>query len=144
MSLQSSSARKIYRLRSRRAYWVVVAVVLAVVALVPVAGRAWFQQKPGEFPKLPPDAVRMPDANQQNEINAHQQQELHLEAANAERKKELTAETTELLKLATELKAEVDKTNKDTLSLTVIHKADLIEKLAHDVKKKMKLTVGPG
>ena len=40
------------------------------------------------------------------------------------------------------LKAEVDKTNKDMLSLNVIRKADEIEKLAHNVKEKMKLTVG--
>jgi hypothetical protein len=36
----------------------------------------------------------------------------------------------------------VDKTNKDMLSLNVIRKADEIEKLAHSVKEKMKLTVG--
>ena len=39
-------------------------------------------------------------------------------------------------------KAEVDKTTKDTLSISVIRKADAIEKLAHEVKEKMKLTVG--
>ena len=49
--------------------------------------------------------------------------------------------TARLLQLATELKAEVDKTNKETLSLNIIRKADTIEKLAHDVKEKMKLTV---
>ena len=42
--------------------------------------------------------------------------------------------------MATDLKAEVDKTTKDTLSLSVIRKADEIEKLAHSVKEKMKLT----
>jgi hypothetical protein len=36
----------------------------------------------------------------------------------------------------------VDKTDKDTLSISVIHKADIIEKLAHDVKEKMKFSVG--
>jgi hypothetical protein len=44
--------------------------------------------------------------------------------------------------MAVELKAEVDKTNKDTLSLSVIRKADAIEKLAKTVKDKMKQT-GP-
>jgi hypothetical protein len=44
--------------------------------------------------------------------------------------------------MAAELKAEVDKTTKDTLSLNVIRKADEIERLAHNVKEKMKLTVG--
>ena len=47
-----------------------------------------------------------------------------------------------LLELATQLKDEVDKTSKDTLSLNVIRKAESIEKLAHGVKEKMKLTMG--
>jgi hypothetical protein len=34
----------------------------------------------------------------------------------------------------------VDNTSKDTLSLDVIRKAEQIEKLAHSVKQKMKLT----
>jgi len=46
--------------------------------------------------------------------------------------------------MAIVLKAEVDKTTKDTLSLNVIRKADEIEKLAHSVKEKMKVAVGPG
>lgn len=69
-------------------------------------------------------------------------QNTNFNAANAARRKELAADSAELLKLATELKAEVDKTTKDTLSLTVIRKAGEIEKLAHDVKEKMKQTTG--
>jgi hypothetical protein len=34
----------------------------------------------------------------------------------------------------------VDKTDKDTLSINVIRKAEMIEKLAKGVKEKMKLT----
>ena len=37
-----------------------------------------------------------------------------------------------------ELKSQVDKSNKDTLSLDVVRKADEIEKLARSVKEKMK------
>jgi hypothetical protein len=74
----------------------------------------------------------------------HQQQgkKQSSDAANAERKKLIADESALLLKLATDLKTEVDKTDKDTLSLSVIRKADVIEKLARDVKEKMKLTVG--
>jgi hypothetical protein len=36
--------------------------------------------------------------------------------------------------MAIDLKAEVDKTTKETLSITVIRKAGEIEKLAHTVK----------
>lgn len=64
------------------------------------------------------------------------------DAANTERRKQIADDSARLLKLATDLKAEVDKTTKDTLSLNVIRKADEIEKLAHTVKEKMKLTAG--
>jgi hypothetical protein len=57
---------------------------------------------------------------------------------NADRQKQLVTDTQKLLVLAQELKFDVDKSNKDTLSLDVIRKADEIEKLAHSVKEKMK------
>ena len=57
---------------------------------------------------------------------------------NADRQKKLKEDTAKLLELANELKAAVDKSNKDTLSLDVVRKADAIEKLAHSVKEGMK------
>lgn len=83
----------------------------------------------------------MPDQSQADAINGQQTGVQSFEAANAERKKQISAESVKLLKLATELKAEVDKTDKDTLSVGVVHKADEIEKLAHSLKEKMQLTV---
>ena len=96
------------------------------------------------YPHIPPELNRIPDSNQANQINDQQQKKQDFEAANAARKKQINAESAKLLKLATELKAEVDKTDKDTLSIGVIRKADEIEKLARSLKEKMKLTVGPG
>ena len=55
-----------------------------------------------------------------------------------ERQKKIMDDTARLLQLATELKTDVDKTTKDEMSLEVIRKADEIEKLAHDVKLRMK------
>ncbi len=55
-----------------------------------------------------------------------------------ERQKKLVADTDRLLSLANELKTDMDKTSKDTLSLDVVRKADEIEKLAHSVKERMK------
>ena len=66
----------------------------------------------------------------------------NFDAANLERKRQIADDSAKLLKLASDLKSEVDKTSKDTLSLGVIRKADEIEKLAHNVKEKMKLTMG--
>jgi nitric oxide reductase activation protein len=57
---------------------------------------------------------------------------------NMDRQKQIVADTQKLLDLATQLKTDVDKSNKDTLSLDVIRKADEIEKLAKQVKEKMK------
>jgi len=57
---------------------------------------------------------------------------------NSDRQKRLVADTEKLLALATDLKAQVDKSTKDTLSVDVIKKADEIEKLAHSVKERMK------
>ena len=57
---------------------------------------------------------------------------------NQERQSALKHDTDELLKLATELKASVDKTSEKTLSVEVIRKAQQIEKLAKNVREKMK------
>jgi hypothetical protein len=57
---------------------------------------------------------------------------------NIERQRKIVEDTAKLLSLATELKGDVDKSDKNTLSLDVIKKADEIEKLAHSVKEKMK------
>jgi hypothetical protein len=59
-------------------------------------------------------------------------------ARNSERQKKLVADTDKLLELATDLKAQVGKTNRDILSVDVIKKAEEIEKLAHNVKERMK------
>jgi hypothetical protein len=65
-------------------------------------------------------------------------QEQQARARNSERQKKLVDDTNKLLALATDLKTQVDKTNKDILSVDVIKKADEIEKLAHSVKERMK------
>jgi hypothetical protein len=57
---------------------------------------------------------------------------------NLERQKKIVDDTAKLLSLATELKGDVDKSDKNMLSLDVIKKADEIEKLAHSVKERMK------
>jgi len=52
--------------------------------------------------------------------------------------KQLADDTALLLTLANELKAELDKSSTDTLSLGVIKKAQQVEKLAHKVRDEMK------
>jgi hypothetical protein len=89
-----------------------------------------------------PAANRAPDANDQMEMQQKGLKRASFEAANAERKRQLDSDSALLLKLASELKAEIDKTPQDTLSLSVVRKAEEIERLAHNVQVKMKLTVG--
>ncbi len=57
---------------------------------------------------------------------------------NADRQKMLEADTEKLLLLAQQLKVEVDKSNKDMLSIDVVRRAEQIEKLARSVKEKMR------
>ncbi len=49
-------------------------------------------------------------------------------------KQEVAKECADLLQMATALKSEVDKSNKDMLSVTVVRKASQIEQLAHKVR----------
>ena len=119
--------------------------ILGTLALLTGAASPQEGQSPNpDKPYLMPEANRLPDANDQLKMREQKSKQVSFEAANAERKKELTDDSAKLLTLAIALKAEVDKTNKDMLSLRVIRKADEIEKLAHNVKEKMKLTVGGG
>jgi hypothetical protein len=76
---------------------------------------------PAQQPDLPPD------------MQKRMQKE-----ANKQRQAELKRDTDKLLKLSTELKDYVDKSNENVLSLDVIKKAEEIEKLARSVKTKMR------
>lgn len=87
---------------------------------------------------------------QQNPPVTHQsQQELDMQQrqvkeANKKRQQDIRDETEKLYQLATDLKAAVEKSNENTLSLDVIRKAEEVEKLAKKVREKMKEAVGPG
>ncbi|WP_158944285.1 hypothetical protein [Granulicella sp. S190] len=111
--------------------------VIGMVLAVGVSGRVsegQFQPIPQQhLPGQTHDRTGDPDPN----ADSHrlEQQE---EVRSAERQKRLVADTDKLLALATDLKQQVDKTNKNILSVDVIKKAEEIEKLAHSVKERMK------
>ena len=90
---------------------------------------------------IDPAANRPPDKNDQMAMRQRNATKASYEAANEERKRQLTDDSAALLALSNELKEELDKTTKDTLSLDVVRKADEIARLAHTVQLKMKLTV---
>lgn len=59
-------------------------------------------------------------------------------AMNKQRFDDLKKDTDKLLELATELKQNVDRANENVLSLDVVKKADEIDKLAKQIREKMK------
>ena len=102
--------------------------------MFPPIGKQSQQQIPGLPPKPGTDVIPDDPPNPMAARRAEQQAKLQ----NDDRQKRLVADTAKLLALATDLKAQVDKSTKDTLSVDVIKKADEIEKLAHSVKERMK------
>jgi hypothetical protein len=87
----------------------------------------------------PPPLIRPNGPVEETGPSIPQQVEKEMEKkANAQRQAELKRDTDRLLKLSTELKDYVDKTNENVLSMEVMKKAEEIEKLAHSVRTKMR------
>lgn len=57
---------------------------------------------------------------------------------NTQRQDQIISDSAKLLALAQELKVEVDKSNKNTLALNVVKKAEEIEKLSKSIKERMR------
>jgi hypothetical protein len=95
----------------------------------PVIGQPPVTGRPGGIPGTGPE---------ENSPEIEQMLHRQAEARNSDRQKQLVKDTDKLYALATELKDEVAKSNKDTLSVEVIKKAEEIEKLAKSVREKMK------
>jgi hypothetical protein len=85
-----------------------------------------------------PSPGQMPPSNSPDDQGRERLEKEMQKKANEDREAQLRRDTDRLLKLATELKNYVDKTNQDTLSVNVVKKAEEIEKLAKSVKEKMK------
>ncbi len=116
-----------------------IALVLLPVCSVRLSGGQMFppqQTIPGRQSPGTPKS-QMPGADDPSPLDPNRE-ERQAKLRNDDRQKKLVADTDKLLALATDLKAQVDKSTKDTLSVDVIKKADEIEKLAHSVKERMK------
>jgi hypothetical protein len=88
--------------------------------------------------QVPDDRPDVGEAMKMKDVNGVKT----FETANTDRKRQISDDSAILVKLATELKNAVDMTSKDTLSIGIIRKADEIERLAREVRLKMKLTAG--
>jgi hypothetical protein len=84
-----------------------------------------------------------PQFERRQDPSQKEMQDRMMREANKKRQQDIRDDTDKLFQLATELKAAVDKTNENLLSLDVVRKADEVEKLAKKVKDKMKDAIGP-
>ena len=89
-----------------------------------------------------PAPARSPQIETRQDPAQKEMQDRMAREANKKRHQDIRNDTEKLFQLATELKAAVDKSNENLLSLEVIRKAEDVEKLAKKVKEKMKESVG--
>jgi hypothetical protein len=113
--------------RSLLFFWIVSVFLLCLPAAA--------QGTSGQIPSPPTHEINPPMEG--DEARARIQHEMEKKAAK-ERVAALKNDTDKLLRLSVELKSYVDKSDENVLSLTVIKKAEEIEKLAKSVKDKMK------
>ncbi len=132
MKVPRKNIKKFVNLSRARASQLCVFVTLACVALVAGAGilHSQVQSEPSPAPanSSPPASTQalVPTGQGQPQVNE----------APAAPKSQIAEDSANLLNLASGLKAEVDKTSRDTLSILVIKKANEIEQLAHRMRTK--------
>lgn len=131
-------------MRSSKKNTVVVTALSAVAVIFIASGSALpalnGQMQKGATPSLgspvpPVGAEAMPEPGGPGEAHMRRVQESQ---AMDERHKKMESDADKLLKLATDLKFEVDHSTKNETSVSAFLKADQIEKLAHDVKQRLK------
>jgi len=118
---------------------------LVVMVLIPLIGWGLLQQNnPPNTPRNIPEFInRPPDFSDQARMRQQGLSEQRFSAINAIRKQQVTDDSAKLLKMATDLKEDVEKSEKGKLSPETIHKAEVIEKLARSIKEKMSTSVIP-
>ena len=125
--------------------WWCVALLAALVPCgfgqQPDSQRPSNQAEPKPSPLLEPgNGGRIPDSNDMARMREQQLKRASFAAANAERKRQLDADSLALLRFATELNEDVEKDN-HRLSSELLQKIEQIERLAHNVQVKMKITM---
>jgi hypothetical protein len=132
---------------------------LAVIAAIPFSASVPLSPQAGGAPgsAMPRDVstwtAASPMANPSAGANSSLENSMRtqaywkgLEQLNQLRHKEMSSDTEKLLALANQLKAETDKAStgkasQDALSLAAVRQAEQIEKLAHNVREKMRTSV---
>lgn len=104
--------------------------------------QAQVQQPPPRHTVLDPAVNRPPDANKIMLMREQQAKKKKFDAANIERKRQLDEDTALLVRLAGELKSEAGSSAPDVAGPELLRRLEEIERLAHNVQQKMKLTMG--
>jgi hypothetical protein len=136
----SGIARDVYNRAHKKGSAVQRAKTIAVIfaLLLAVLQLSSGQQPPQpQIPQPPTQPSPFPQPDNGPGLPPEMQRQME-KRANEQRQADLKRDTDKLLKLSQELKDYVDKSNENVLSLDVIKKADEIEKLAHNVKVKMR------
>jgi len=112
------------------------AVCLLTAFLAFASSSSSFSQTPDKAPgsSSPPAAAAQERSGRQGDAA----QQSAPSAAPISPREQLSKDCATLLKLAKELKVEMKKAGPDTLSLQVIRKTEVIQKLAHKIREEMK------
>jgi hypothetical protein len=140
------------KMASRSGSWVLRRVFLAALIALPLtAGLSQVQENGGlshplpdgsGLPPLSPLIDRHPDRNRILEDAMKMQgNEKRFAKLNVQRQKEMTSDTEKLVALANQVKAKMDKSAQDALSMESVRQVEQIEKLAHSVRDKMRASV---
>ena len=118
-------------------------VLLAAGVILLLGGAVLLRPASAALVVMEPAAMKAPQAQSAQDPFQKEMQDRMFKEANKKRQQDIKHDTDKLFELATELKAAVDKTNENMLSLDVIKKAEQVEKLAKKVKENMREVSGP-
>ena len=110
-----------------------------VLALPGGAQNAPANNKPPSYPV--PWQERTPITSDPSNVHDPKQDVRWQRGLNVERQKEMVSDTNKLLKLASELNAEIISSNSDSLTPLQLRKVGKIEKLARSIKEKMNTNI---
>jgi len=119
----------------RTPVWGGIVAVLAALVLLPAIGAGLLPGQSQASPQ-PAPASPVPEAKNQASALTPPASQPGADQAAADPGQQIAQDAANLLKMANDLKTEVYKTRKDTLSVAVIRKAGQIEQLAHTLRTK--------
>lgn len=150
-SPQSFAGRRGVRRVASRAFKIAILVGI-LMAWTDSARPAYGQGVGGQTANTPPKpdgyilpaANRPPDANDRMLMDEQRARKANFDKVNTERIRLIEDETAKLLILTRDLKAKMDRIGQGPYPSEIAREMEVIEILAHDVKAKMKLTIGGG